>query len=86
MKVVLFCGGLGMRMREGAGSAPKPMNMIGDRPLLLLGALLIVVGIQLLTFGLMSQMFVAMRPEQSAVRTNVAQVERVLGGGPPRTP
>ena len=34
MKVVLFCGGLGMRMREGGGSAPKPMNMIGDRPLL----------------------------------------------------
>ncbi len=34
MKVVLFCGGLGMRMRDGAGSAPKPMNMIGDRPLL----------------------------------------------------
>jgi glucose-1-phosphate cytidylyltransferase len=34
MKVVLFCGGLGMRMREGASSAPKPMNMIGDRPLL----------------------------------------------------
>lgn len=34
MKVVLFCGGLGMRMRDGAASAPKPMNMIGDRPLL----------------------------------------------------
>jgi glucose-1-phosphate cytidylyltransferase len=34
MKVVLFCGGLGMRMREGTGSAPKPMAMIGDRPLL----------------------------------------------------
>jgi glucose-1-phosphate cytidylyltransferase len=34
MKVVLFCGGLGMRMREGASSAPKPMSMIGDRPLL----------------------------------------------------
>jgi glucose-1-phosphate cytidylyltransferase len=34
MKVVLFSGGLGMRMREGASSAPKPMNMIGDRPLL----------------------------------------------------
>src|SRR5437763_13346279 len=34
MKVVLFCGGLGMRMREGPSSAPKPMNMIGDRPLL----------------------------------------------------
>jgi glycosyltransferase involved in cell wall biosynthesis len=59
---------------------------IGDRPLLLLGALLIVVGIQLLTFGLLSQMFVAMRPEQSAARTSDAQVERVVGGGPPRTP
>jgi glycosyltransferase involved in cell wall biosynthesis len=59
---------------------------IGDRPLLLLGALLIVVGIQLLTFGLLSQMFVAVRPEQSAVRTSDAQVERVVGGGPPRTP
>ena len=34
MKVVLFCGGLGMRMREGASNAPKPMAMIGDRPLL----------------------------------------------------
>jgi glucose-1-phosphate cytidylyltransferase len=33
MKVVLFCGGLGMRMREGTSTAPKPMAMIGDRPL-----------------------------------------------------
>lgn len=34
MKVVLFCGGLGMRMREHEASAPKPMAMVGDRPLL----------------------------------------------------
>ena len=34
MKVVLFCGGLGMRMRDGVTSAPKPMAMIGERPLL----------------------------------------------------
>ena len=34
MKVVLFCGGYGMRMRDGVTSAPKPMAMIGDRPLL----------------------------------------------------
>jgi glucose-1-phosphate cytidylyltransferase len=33
MKVVLFCGGLGMRMRDGVTNAPKPMAMIGDRPL-----------------------------------------------------
>jgi glucose-1-phosphate cytidylyltransferase len=31
---VLFCGGLGMRMRDGVTNAPKPMAMIGDRPLL----------------------------------------------------
>lgn len=34
MKVVLFCGGLGMRMRDGVTNVPKPMAMIGDRPLL----------------------------------------------------
>ncbi|MGH8867214.1 MAG: glucose-1-phosphate cytidylyltransferase [Actinomycetes bacterium] len=34
MKVVLFCGGYGMRMRDGSTDAPKPMAMIGDRPLL----------------------------------------------------
>jgi glucose-1-phosphate cytidylyltransferase len=34
MKVVLFCGGLGLRMRSGTDSAPKPMMTIGDRPVL----------------------------------------------------
>ncbi len=34
MKVVLFCGGHGLRMRDGSSAAPKPMVMIGDRPLL----------------------------------------------------
>ncbi len=34
MKVVLFCGGLGMRMRDGASAAPKPLAMVGERPLL----------------------------------------------------
>ena len=33
MKVVLFCGGLGMRMRDGITNAPKPMAAIGERPL-----------------------------------------------------
>jgi glycosyltransferase involved in cell wall biosynthesis len=59
---------------------------IGDRPLLLLGALLIVVGIQLLTFGLLGQMFVVMRQEGSAARVADARVDRVVGGGPPRKP
>ncbi|WP_222262199.1 glucose-1-phosphate cytidylyltransferase [Modestobacter marinus] len=34
MKVVLFCGGYGMRMRSDVDDVPKPMQMIGDRPLL----------------------------------------------------
>src|SRR5215472_16668146 len=34
MKVVLFCGGLGMRIREAGESTPKPIVHIGDRPIL----------------------------------------------------
>jgi glucose-1-phosphate cytidylyltransferase len=34
MKVVLFCGGLGMRIREGNESTPKPMVHVGNRPIL----------------------------------------------------
>ncbi len=35
MKVVLFCGGMGMRMREASEALPKPLVQIGDRPILL---------------------------------------------------
>ncbi len=34
MKVVLFCGGLGMRIREYSDRIPKPMIPIGYRPIL----------------------------------------------------
>jgi glucose-1-phosphate cytidylyltransferase len=34
MKVVLFCGGLGTRIRDGSGELPKPMVKIGYRPIL----------------------------------------------------
>lgn len=35
MKVVLFCGGYGMRMRSAEGDViPKPLQMVGPRPLL----------------------------------------------------
>ena len=34
MKVVLFCGGLGMRIRDYSEEIPKPMVTIGYRPLL----------------------------------------------------
>ena len=34
MKVVLFCGGKGLRMQEASRRIPKPMVRIGDRPVL----------------------------------------------------
>jgi glucose-1-phosphate cytidylyltransferase len=34
MKVVLFCGGMGMRLREYSEQIPKPMINIGYRPIL----------------------------------------------------
>ena len=34
MKVVLFCGGLGTRLREFSANVPKPMVHIGYRPIL----------------------------------------------------
>jgi glucose-1-phosphate cytidylyltransferase len=34
VKVVIFCGGLGLRMRASEDSAPKPMMPIGHRPVL----------------------------------------------------
>lgn len=34
MKVVIFCGGQGLRMREASEVVPKPMVPIGNRPVL----------------------------------------------------
>ncbi len=34
MKVVLFCGGLGMRLRDYSDQIPKPLVEVGDRPIL----------------------------------------------------
>jgi glucose-1-phosphate cytidylyltransferase len=34
MKVVLFCGGMGMRLREFSEAIPKPMVPIGPRPII----------------------------------------------------
>jgi len=34
MKVVIFCGGLGMRLREYSEAIPKPMVLVGYRPIL----------------------------------------------------
>ena len=34
MKVVIFCGGFGVRMGEETQRIPKPMIRIGNRPIL----------------------------------------------------
>ena len=34
MKVVLFCGGLGLRLRAEAGAVPKPLVTVGGQPIL----------------------------------------------------
>jgi glucose-1-phosphate cytidylyltransferase len=34
MKVVLFCGGLGTRLREHSDTTPKPLVNVGSRPIL----------------------------------------------------
>jgi glucose-1-phosphate cytidylyltransferase len=34
MKTILFCGGLGTRIRDYAESIPKPMIPVGDKPIL----------------------------------------------------
>ena len=34
MKVVLFCGGLGMRIREFSDNIPKPMIPVGSQPII----------------------------------------------------
>ena len=34
MKVVIFCGGQGLRMREASEVAPKPMIPIGGKPII----------------------------------------------------
>ncbi|MBK7034644.1 MAG: glucose-1-phosphate cytidylyltransferase [Ignavibacteria bacterium] len=34
MKVVIFCGGLGTRLREYSETIPKPLVNIGDRPII----------------------------------------------------
>jgi glucose-1-phosphate cytidylyltransferase len=34
MKVVLFCGGLGMRLRDYSDQIPKPLVEVGERPIL----------------------------------------------------
>ncbi len=57
---------------------------IGQRPLLFLGVLLIVVGVQLLTLGLLGQMLVLNRREVGGADLERARVDRYLQPLPKR--
>ena len=52
---------------------------LAGRPLLFLAMVLIVVGVQLLTFGLVAQMLVLIRRGQPRSRSDLARVERTIG-------
>jgi len=54
---------------------------LSRRPALILGVLLIVVGVQLLTFGLVSEMIAATRQDLRGPQGRAQQVERVVEAG-----
>ena len=56
---------------------------IGDRPLLFLGVLLIIAGIQLFTLGLVGEMITATRQDVLGSRSSMQTVERVVEGPEP---
>jgi dolichol-phosphate mannosyltransferase len=54
-------------------------HAIGNRPLLILGVLLVVVGIQLLSIGLIGEMITSLHEERADERTrSQAVVDEVL--------
>jgi glycosyltransferase involved in cell wall biosynthesis len=60
---------------------------IGDRPLLSLGVLLILAGIQLITLGLVGEMITATRQDVLGARTTAQLVDRIVDGpAGPATP
>jgi glycosyltransferase involved in cell wall biosynthesis len=60
---------------------------IGDRPLLSLGVLLILAGIQLITLGLVGEMITATRQDVLGARTTAQLIDRIVDGpAQPATP
>ena len=79
-------GGLGLSLTAAGFAISVYLTLlkltgeaIGNRPLLFLGILLIVVGIQLLTFGLLAQMVVSARRQSAGSSFEKSEVERAVG-------
>ncbi|HST25299.1 MAG TPA: glycosyltransferase family 2 protein [Gaiellaceae bacterium] len=79
-------GGLGLLTIVGGGACLVYLTLlkaeghaIGNRPLLILGVLLVVVGVQLLLFGLIAEMITSLHEERADERTRAqAAVDEVL--------
>jgi len=54
-------GGIGMLISSYLTLLWLPGNIIGDRPLLILGILFIIPGIQFITIGLIGELIISMR-------------------------
>jgi glycosyltransferase involved in cell wall biosynthesis len=82
-------GGLGLLTMVGGGACLVYLTLlkaqghaIGNRPLLILGVLLVVVGIQLLSIGLIGEMITSLHEERADERTREqAIVDEVLSRG-----
>lgn len=76
----LLCGGLGGVLLAYLGFVRLVlMQNIGDRPLVLLAILLVVLGVQFISIGLIGEMIVRAAPEQ---RRAVYRVREELNGQP----
>jgi glycosyltransferase involved in cell wall biosynthesis len=61
-------------------------TILSNRPLLIFGALLIIVGMQVLIFGLLAEMITASSYRRSDVVEMIRQVHRASAAGPERGP
>jgi len=74
----LVLGLLGMTILVYLTVLKATGEAIGQRPLLTLGVLLVVVGLQFFSLGLISEMVTSHHEERAGDRRDVAQVEEIL--------
>ena len=74
--VGLFVGSLGFLIHTYLTIIWFQGEVIGDRPLLMLGTLMIIVGIQILIFGLLGEMITARLYRPSEVQSLIKHIAR----------
>jgi glycosyltransferase involved in cell wall biosynthesis len=75
----LLLGGVGLGVLVYLTALKASGHAIGQRPLLLLGVLLVVVGLQLFSLGLIAEMITSQHEERSGERTSAERdIEEIL--------